>query len=308
MIATALLLALAAPTADACPIPPPMKSGEARPRQHAFQNGGGEPLTLAWLNQEDQPVAIGAIEAGGSRLVDTYVGHVFTLSDAQGRCQRIVRIDDVLSGTYTGASRYRPVAVRHGWPVFADQALDLKRDSGRAAVRLIARMLSEMERALPPAALAQLRTTPIFLHDYTGAGAVFHRDPDWLIAHGRTVELLNAVELANMALFVRDSSVQPGTLLHELTQRYQLSLPPERQAEIDAAYRHAMAAGLYRNVRRHTGSYGPAYAQENAAEYLAELTEAYFSRNDFFPFTRAELAAHDPEGARLVERLWGVAP
>jgi dipeptidyl-peptidase-4 len=28
-------------------------------------------------------------------------------------------------------------------------------------------------------------------------------------------------------------------------------------------------------------------------EYFAETTEAYFSRNDFFPFTRAELLEHE---------------
>ena len=39
-------------------------------------------------------------------------------------------------------------------------------------------------------------------------------------------------------------------------------------------------------------------------EYFAESTEAYFSRNDFFPFTREELKKHDPAMFELLAKLW----
>ena len=39
-------------------------------------------------------------------------------------------------------------------------------------------------------------------------------------------------------------------------------------------------------------------------EYFAETTEAFFSRNDFFLFTRDELKQHDPEMEKLLERFW----
>lgn len=41
-------------------------------------------------------------------------------------------------------------------------------------------------------------------------------------------------------------------------------------------------------------------------EYFAETTEAFFSRNDFFPFTREELQSHDPAMFALLSKLWGV--
>ena len=41
-------------------------------------------------------------------------------------------------------------------------------------------------------------------------------------------------------------------------------------------------------------------------EYFAEATEAYFSRNDFFPFNSSELKTHDPEMYDLLTELWGV--
>jgi dipeptidyl-peptidase-4 len=48
------------------------------------------------------------------------------------------------------------------------------------------------------------------------------------------------------------------------------------------------------------------YAMTNPMEYFAEATEAFFSRNDFFPFDRAELKQHDPELVQLLTKLWGV--
>ena len=44
----------------------------------------------------------------------------------------------------------------------------------------------------------------------------------------------------------------------------------------------------------------------DAMEYFAEASEAFFSRNDFFPFTRDELQAHDPAMFALLAKLWGV--
>ena len=55
---------------------------------------------------------------------------------------------------------------------------------------------------------------------------------------------------------------------------------------------------------RYGGTKGRAYAMNNATEYFAEGTEAYFGTNDFYPFVRPELEEHDPEMARLVKKLW----
>ena len=37
---------------------------------------------------------------------------------------------------------------------------------------------------------------------------------------------------------------------------------------------------------------------------FAELTEAYFVRNDFFPFNREELRQYDPVGYAMIESVW----
>jgi hypothetical protein len=46
----------------------------------------------------------------------------------------------------------------------------------------------------------------------------------------------------------------------------------------------------------------------NDQEYFAELSEAYFGTNDIYPFVRAEVREHDPEGYRMLRKVWGGKP
>ena len=66
-----------------------------------------------------------------------------------------------------------------------------------------------------------------------------------------------------------------------------------------------MAGRSYESVLRYDGNRARAYALSNDQEYFAELTEAYFGTNDFYPFVRAEVLHHDPEAAKLLKELWG---
>ena len=79
-------------------------------------------------------------------------------------------------------------------------------------------------------------------------------------------------------------------------------------AEIKAAHNRAKASQSYDKVERWFGNGRPntfekAYAMTSPQEYFAESTEAFFSRNDFFPFTRAELEKHDLEMFELLKKL-----
>jgi hypothetical protein len=47
-------------------------------------------------------------------------------------------------------------------------------------------------------------------------------------------------------------------------------------------------------------------ALTNEYEYFAELSEAYFWRNDFFPFNRNQLYEYDPMGAEMIRTGWGI--
>ena len=55
-----------------------------------------------------------------------------------------------------------------------------------------------------------------------------------------------------------------------------------------------------------------AYAATNHMEYLAEISEAYFSssrfRNDYYPYNKSQLKEYDIDGYNLVEYLFNVRP
>ena len=70
------------------------------------------------------------------------------------------------------------------------------------------------------------------------------------------------------------------------------------------AYQAAMNANIYDSVQYVYGQFLAAYATTNSREYFAELTEAWFWSNDYFPFNRQELQAHDALGATVVEAAW----
>ena len=104
----------------------------------------------------------------------------------------------------------------------------------------------------------------------------------------------------------------PNFVLHELAHAYHHRVLGDgyANADINAAFEKARKAGLYDSVERRFGDgrlpkVERAYAMTAAPEYFAEATEAFFSRNDFFPYTRDDLRRHDPGMCALVGRLWG---
>lgn len=125
--------------------------------------------------------------------------------------------------------------------------------------------------------------------------------------------MAQGVEFSGVHDFEAEMRRMPNFALHELAHAFHFRALPDGfdNAEIKAAYQRAMQGGLYDRVERTLGNGKPstferAYAMTNAMEYFAETTEAYFSRNDFFPFTREELLRHDPEMHALLKKQWGV--
>ena len=184
------------------------------------------------------------------------------------------------------------------------------------ALELLRGQLKEIVRVVPASAVTELREVKLwFSPEYPGVRptAEYHPDARWLREHGRNEAMARGIEFSNVRTFAAESSRMPNFALHELAHAYQHRVLPDGygNAEIKAAYERARASGLYDKVERSFGDGGPnarerAYALSSPMEYFAEATEAFFSRNDFFPFNRAELKQHDPEMERLVAKLWGV--
>ncbi len=168
--------------------------------------------------------------------------------------------------------------------------------------------LAQIVRVMPTQPLSALRKVRIWVEwDQNPQGAaVFHPSAAWLQANGYNPAKAGCIELSNTRNFVKWSRAeQHWMVLHELSHAYHFLVLGDNYAEIETAYQQAVQKRLYDAVAYINGGQRRAYALTNAREYFAELSEAYFGKNDFYPFTRAELKKHDPVGYQLMEKVWG---
>jgi hypothetical protein len=195
-----------------------------------------------------------------------------------------------------------------GFEVLAhpDVAKDKKEDA--AAMKELCRQLAEMEKLLPEKALERMRKVRIWMEHRqknSKSAAQFHVSRGWLKGNGYNPDKAGCVEISSTKLFVSWSDTQPFMILHELAHAWHNLVLGADHPGVKAAYRQAMDRKLYDKVRHANGKEQKAYAATNDQEYFAELTEAYFGRNDFFPFTHDELKKHDPQGFALMRKVWG---
>jgi dipeptidyl-peptidase-4 len=157
--------------------------------------------------------------------------------------------------------------------------------------------------------LAKLQSVAIWIErDHPRLKAMqYHPSRDWLVEHGHDPRLARAVHITRAAdLLSREQMLKhPAVVLHELAHAYHDQVLGFDQPEIVAAFEAAKADGSYEDVLLYTGERVRHYALTDHKEYFAEGTEAYFYRNDFFPFVRAELATHDPGFHQLLGEVWG---
>lgn len=200
-----------------------------------------------------------------------------------------------------------------GWRVHVNTQIDV--EALAKVMPLLRAQLDEIIRVVPAKAVGELQKVPLWINpEYPKVQprAEFHSDVGWLRENGRDPLMAKGVEFTNVRIYETETRRMPNFALHELAHAYhnrsvRMSFS---NLEIKKAYNNAKAGGKYDRVERKDSEgrshMGRAYAMTNPQEYFAECTEAYFSRNDFFPFTRIELKQHDPEMFTLLEKLWDV--
>ncbi len=203
------------------------------------------------------------------------------------------------------AADYEEARDVHGWQLRVEKSLaDYPRR--QAALELLDRKLAEVEKLVPAAALPELKKVPLWLSRNSSPGACYHPSAGWLKENQRVIEMARSIEIQNIDNFLDWISTQPQMILHELSHAYHDRVLPQGYGnpEILACFKQAQAGGKYEKVRRANGKEERHYALTNAMEYFAECSEAYFGRNDFQPFDRAELKEFDPAGYELIEKCW----
>ena len=157
-----------------------------------------------------------------------------------------------------------------------------------------------------------LIAVPIFMNWIrTTGGAQYHPSKDWLINNGYIPEKARCVEISNITNFINwTEQNQPYMVLHELAHAYHHRVLNNNSAIITDAFQNAVSTNLYTNISYHSGggnysTLPTAYALNNENEFFAELTEAYFGLNDYFPFNFNDLSNYDPIGFKAMVSIWG---
>jgi len=194
-----------------------------------------------------------------------------------------------------------------GWTVRVNHALlTTQNELGSNALALLTVHLRGITNTVPPRACEALKRVPIWLGTNDGHApcAEYHPSKDWLAKNGYNPDKAKCVEIGNAKKFIEWSPKQPMMILHELAHAYHDQVLGFDDESIHAAYERARTSGRYESVRRNNGKTERAYALTDEHEYFAEASEAFFGTNDFYPFVREELKAHDPELDRILEEVW----
>ena len=209
--------------------------------------------------------------------------------------------------------RFDPVAQDiEGWTVWVEPMLlpgGEQEEEGGRALKMLANHLQRVAILVPEPALAKLRTCEIWLeykHPELG-NMQYHPDEEWLMENGYDKRLAKKVHITHTGeLLSRQEMLKhPAVILHELAHAYHDQVLSFDHAGILGAYEAAMEKGNYEEVLLYDGRTVEHYATTNQMEYFAEATEAYFYRNDFFPFVAAELQIHDPRIFQVLQEVWG---
>lgn len=218
------------------------------------------------------------------------------------------------SKPYSGIKRTKREV--SGWTVLIDERLlDSEEQTAKTetALRLLKKQLDEIIEVVPAPAVAKLKQVTLYFsppYKSHGQRAEYHPGAGWLEKNGRDPVMVHCVEFTNINRFEEETRRMPNFALHELAHAYHHRFCEQGfgNQPIREAYQRALASGSYNSVDRQDSRgrirKDRAYAMTNPQEYFAETTEAFFSKNDFFPFNRQQLEAHDPAAVAVLDRIW----
>jgi len=197
-----------------------------------------------------------------------------------------------------------------GWTIRVDDRLLTGPDAetGTKALRFLENKLSDIVAIVPQDRLKKLREVPIVLDSTHGdlGPMQYHPSKEWLKANGYAEDLARCVHLprATDVATTRNIREQPWVILHELAHAYHdrvLGFDEPRIREAFDAYKKSKRGD---KTLLFDGRRVKHYALTDPMEFFAEMTEAYFGSNDFFPFNRAELKESEPDIYELMKRVW----
>jgi len=194
-----------------------------------------------------------------------------------------------------------------GFQVFVSPEMVKEPTLLKKTMGLLNQKLEQVRTLLKPDQLARLQNVKIWIEkNKTYSATEFHSSRQWLVENKYNPDKENSIEISNAQNFLDWATTdQPLMLLHEFAHAYMFIVLGEDYAPLEKAWVSIRQTNLYASVPYIRGGRREAYAHTNRNEYFAELSEAYFGKNDFFPYDINDLKSYDPAGFKLMESVWG---
>lgn len=197
-----------------------------------------------------------------------------------------------------------------GWTIRVDDRLYTAEHTGlrQRTLRFLENKLTDILTVLPPSKTVILQQYVIVLDLNHGDLSImqFHPSAVWLKNNGYDESLAGCVHIPVAAKLATRRNIveQPWSVLHELAHAYHYNVLDFSHPEIRTAWENYKTSGHGDKTLLFNGRRVEHYALTNEKEFFAEMTEAYWGSNDFFPFNRGELKEHEPAIYALMEKIW----
>ncbi|MGC8828982.1 MAG: metallopeptidase [Verrucomicrobiia bacterium] len=197
-----------------------------------------------------------------------------------------------------------------GWTVRIDTRLlqPPNIELGERCIKFLESKLMDITYVVSEPRLSELKKVVIVLDlNYGKLNSIqYHPSVGWLKSNGYEPELAKCVHIPVAAQLPTQRNVreQPWVILHELAHAYHDQYLDFENPKILEAYERYKQSGHGNATLLFNGQRVKHYALTDHKEFFAEMTEAYFGVNDFFPFNRAELMTAEPEIYELLRSIW----
>ena len=224
---------------------------------------------------------------------------------------------------------------QYGYATFQHQGFTFKIKqtvvNREAAKKAIERMKADLDNIVsfcPEAALKVMKKRAIWMEENNTANssaAWYHRFADYPASIGDLSAKGKCLEITNYNYYVSwTAQNQPYMVFHELSHLYHdQGLGGSTNVTINNAYKNAKNSGIYKknyyrfNVKDPQSKWiqtdtpahpNQSYCLNDEWEYFAEMSEAYWGENDYYPFNYEQLKKHDPTAFAAMEKIWGPRP
>lgn len=193
-----------------------------------------------------------------------------------------------------------------GWTVLVQKELQAKTKLRTEVLNLLNIQLWRINQQLPEEVTDRLQEVILRVHlnREGNPGAVYHPSEEWLRDNGFPKDWAGGVEFGNAENFLTWSQQQPMMTLHELSHAWHHQVLGYDHEGILEALQDVRLAKSFESVTRFDGGKEKHYALSNEMEFFAEMSEAWWGHNDFYPFVRGELVEDFPAIPPLMRACW----